>query len=82
MSNNPNATKVKAEYLEDFSEIHDNTVEKWKELLTQLMEGSPTITPEEVADIIFKAIKDEKLYILLILSHLLKIRWKRDLMLF
>jgi len=38
------------------------------------MEGSPTITPEEVADIIFKAIKDEKLYILLILSHLLKIR--------
>lgn len=56
-------TQLKAEYIEDFSEKHDNIVEKRKELLTQLMEGSPTITPEEVADIVFKAIKDEKLYI-------------------
>lgn len=51
-----------AEYLVNFGGIH-NIVEKRKELLTQLMEESPSITPEEVADIVFKAIKDEKLYI-------------------
>ena len=54
--------KLLAEYLDDFSGI-DNIVEKRKELLTQLMEDSPSITPEEVANIAFKAIKDEKLYI-------------------
>ncbi|MFX0010779.1 MAG: SDR family NAD(P)-dependent oxidoreductase [Candidatus Hermodarchaeota archaeon] len=55
--------KLLSEYMDDFSEIDENIVKKRKELLNQFFEGSPPINPEEVATIVFKAIRDEKFYI-------------------
>ena len=55
--------KFLSEYMDDFNEINDNIVNKRKELLNQFFEGSPPISPEEVAAIVFQAIKEERFYI-------------------
>ncbi|MFW9867650.1 MAG: SDR family NAD(P)-dependent oxidoreductase [Candidatus Thorarchaeota archaeon] len=55
--------KLLSEYMDDFSEIDENIVKKRKELLNQFFEGSPPINPEDVATIVFEAIRDEKFYI-------------------
>ncbi|MFX1490503.1 MAG: SDR family NAD(P)-dependent oxidoreductase, partial [Promethearchaeota archaeon] len=55
--------KLLSEYMDNFSEIDENIVKKRRELLNQFFEGSPPINPEDVATIVFEAIRDEKFYI-------------------
>ena len=52
-----------SEYLEDANEIFENLDEERRELLNEFMEESPPLIPEQVADIVFQAIRDEEFYI-------------------
>ena len=52
-----------SEYLVDVNEIWENIEEEKMEQFRNFIEESPALTPEEVADITFQAIRDEKLHI-------------------
>ena len=52
-----------SEYMDNPNDIFDNLDEEKRELLNQFIEESPPLTPEQVADIVFQAIRDEKFYI-------------------
>ncbi|MBA7715413.1 1-deoxy-11-beta-hydroxypentalenate dehydrogenase [subsurface metagenome] len=52
-----------SEYMDNPNEIFENLDEERRELLNEFMEESPPLIPEQVADIVFQAIRDEKFYI-------------------
>jgi len=52
-----------SEYMDNPNDIFENLDEEKRELLNQFMEESPPLIPEQVADIVFQAIRDEKFYI-------------------
>lgn len=52
-----------SEYMDNPNEIFDNLDDEKRELLDQFMEESPPLSPEQVADIVFQAIREEKFYI-------------------
>jgi len=52
-----------SEYMDNPNDIFENLDEERRELLNEFMEKSPPLIPEQVADIVFQAIRDEKFYI-------------------
>jgi NAD(P)-dependent dehydrogenase (short-subunit alcohol dehydrogenase family) len=52
-----------SEYMEDANKIFEDLDEERRELLNEFMEKSPPLIPEQVADIVFQAIRDENFYI-------------------
>jgi len=53
-----------SEYMDNPNDIFENLDEEKRELLDQFIEESPPLIPEQVADIVFQAIRDEKFYII------------------
>jgi short-subunit dehydrogenase len=64
------ALKRAAEYL-DMNELYGPDTDQM-ENLHEFVKESPGISPQEVADIVFKAIKDEQLYIFTHKQEILK----------
>lgn len=52
-----------SEYMDNPNDIFENLDEERRELLNEFMEESPPLIPEQVADIVFQAIRDEEFYI-------------------